>query len=353
MNFTIAEVIDTKKAFKSGEKDENGDALFNGSILVKLNATGGIFSRRKARYAAPCVFNKRIPLIGEQVIVFQAPHTEESSRSNKQSRYYYFSTVNSIDDVTQHNFPRLFDQEYSPNLVKGNKPKILADYEELGYTIKKEPSQTKPLQPFEGDDIWEGRFGQSIRFTRHYDTVNSPGKGVYEQKGVQYWKGKGIDDPLMILKVKTPSSGNSYDIEDIGKDESSIYLTSTHKILKFKPGFNKHSATRAMANWSDSSQIVMNSGRVIVNAQEERAFIVGKEQVVVTGKKVLLQSDKYSVDLDDLMDWLNKSYAEFHKTVTASANYTTAMGPTGPATNASQVTKILTADFPKTFKTPA
>jgi len=68
---------------------------------------------------------------------------------------------------------------------------------------------------------------------------------------------------------------------------------------------------------------------------------------------VLLQSDKYSVDLDDLMDWLNKSYAEFHKTTTQSARYASAMGPTGPATNASQVTKILNADFPKTFKTPA
>ena len=353
--FYVAEVIETKKSFKSEQKDDEGNPIFNGAVQVKIAGDIGIFREVQVVWAAPTDFNRRIPLIGELVLVFKAPTVETHDRNQKTDGYYYLSIINSVNNLTTHHFPLSFKREINRSWISKALSEIIADKEQVGYTFSESAKSAKMLQPFEGDDLWEGRHGQSIRFTRHFEKVNSPGKSIYEQNSQTYWKGKSQNDPIMILKVKKPDRGgsNPYDIEDIDKDESSIYMTTTHKILKLKAGFTAHSNAKTLGTWDKGSQIVVNSDRVVINAKDERAFIIGKEQVVVTGKKVLLQSKKYSVDLDDLMDWLEKAYAEYWKLSTAQANLTTAMGPTAIATNSSVVTKIHKADWAKTFKKPA
>jgi hypothetical protein len=350
----IAEVIDTRKAFKTGQKDDNGNRLFKGAIEVRIGGKKGIFNTVDNVYAAPAFFNKRIPLVGEQVFIFKGMSTEKHDARQKTVDFYYFTLVNVIDDVTLQTMPFNFQRDAINNGKNPLRPAPpgIADFKQIGYTIKKNPSTSKMLQPFEGDDLWEGRFGQSIRFTRHGGFSYPPGPGIYEKNSLTYWPGAKENDPLMIIKVKKPESGNSYDIEDISKDAASIYLTTSQKLLKFKGASSKNLDVKLAPTWSGGSQIVIDADRVIINAKKNKAFLVGKEQSVVTGKKVLLQSDKYKVDLDDLMDWINSAYAEFWKLATAQMQYLTAMGPTAASTNVAQITKIHKVDWNLKFKKP-
>ncbi len=82
------------------------------------------------------------------------------------------------------------------------------------------------LQPFEGDYIVQGRFGQSIRF------------GSTVRKGVTLnpWSSAGTNgDPIVIIRNgqgdKRPADIFSNTVEDINKDGASIYLCSGQVVL--------------------------------------------------------------------------------------------------------------------------
>lgn len=352
--FHIGEVIDTgKKTFKTKQKDDAGEPLFAGSIQVRIGSNSHVLGQVRNIWAAPATFNRRIPLIGEQVLLFTAPSTGTDlplhNADSKPLRYFYFMPYNSVDDFSNHHFPKEWERS-SHN--EGSKPGTpgLNDREELGYTITKSIGGWKPLQPYEGDDLWEGRFGQSIRMSRHFETSNTPGIGIYEVQPT--WRGTSKDDPIMIFRINKPEKGSSYTVEDIKKDDASIYMASKHKLLNMNIGFKKNKDAIKIPSYSSGPQIAIDSDRIVINARKDKAFIIGNTESIITAEKVLLQDKKYKVYLTDLMDWLEKLSGELWKLTTAQATFTTMMGPTAVATNSSQLTKIHKTDFIKKFKTP-
>jgi len=90
-----------------------------------------------------------------------------------------------------------------------------------------EQLNTKPLLPFEGDHILEGRYGNSIRFG-----ATSPGPNDWSSMGQ-------IGDPITIIRNgqsdELDNKGWEPTVEDINRDMSTIYLTSTQKLDKFIP----------------------------------------------------------------------------------------------------------------------
>lgn len=349
--FHVVEVIETKQAYKPNQKDENGKPLFNGSILVRAGGVDSVLGQVKNIWCAPATFNKRIPLIGEQVLMFEAPSVEASATDFKTKRFYYFTPYNTVNDVTTQNFPLFWKREKtSPPFPKNQKSEILADKKEIGYTVSKKMTGTRMLQPFEGDDIWEGRFGQTIRFTRSYKDVNSPGDKIYQVNSKKYWPSRVPEDPIMIIKVKRPSPGTNFDLEDIQTDQSSIYLTTSQKILRFKGGSLNNCDAKGIANWDKGSQVIIDADRVVVNAKNDNAFMLAKNKSIISAKRIILQTDKHKVDVDDLMLWLKKFINLFRQVVSGEAPLTTAMGPTGPGKNAPQTTKLANVDYKLAFK---
>jgi hypothetical protein len=355
----IAEVVETKTAFKTNQKDEKGNYLPIGSIQIRIGASEASLGQVRNVYARPATFNKRIPLIGEQVLVFLAPAIDWSTDGTKSNAFLYLAPYNATDDLVLHQFPKLWLRSGPPSK---SSPQRKSDKKEPGYTFPKIPRKTDMLQPYEGDDIFEGRFGQSIRF----GTTSTGDTAVYELK-TQPWKGGDNTDPIIAMRVKKPTKSGDYGknfnmvggkytkkekytLEDIGKDESSIYLTSTQKIPNFKPGFSKNLIAKQAPNWSSSSQIVVDSGRVVVNAKNDSVIIIGKDKAIVTGKKVILQSDKYNVDLDDLMDFIKSFLSECTNLAQGSAQYATSCGPTSVATNMGQFLNLKTATWTSKFK---
>jgi len=350
----IGEVIETKKAFKPKQKDDEGNVLPLGSIQIRIGSEDHL-GQVKNIWARPAEFSsRRIPLIGEHVIVFTAPTHDNSNEAVKAVGYFYFPPINATDDLTFHHYPKLWKR--SKNTSGGSAPgSRLADQKIPGYTFPKKPKSSKNLQIFEGDVLYEGRFGQSIRFG---STVVG-NTSVYQEK--PWWKGGSNTDPLMIMRVKKPGglgsglsniSNSNYTIEDIDGDESSIYMTSTQKLIKLKSAFSSNRDSLRLGTWSSGAQIVLNSDRIVLNAKKDMAFVLSKNKTIIAGKKVLLQSQKHNVDLDDLMEFIKKFLQMVTDLTKGVKQFSTAAGPTLVSTNMAQFIKHNSVTFNTKFKKP-
>lgn len=339
----IGEVVETKTAFKPNQKDDEGNVLPLGSIQVRIASHDSNLGQVRNVYARPALWNRRVPLIGEHVMMMTAPTNDYTTDDVTSRGFIYYSPINATDDLVLHQMPKAYTRSQDKKLPpKGQR---LADKEIPGYTFPKSPPTVSPIQPFEGDEIFQGRFGTSIRFG---STVVG-NMSVYAKKPT--WNGASNGDPLMIMRVTKPNGGGDYTIEDLGKDDASIYMVTSQILNKFKAGFNKNLDVKTIGTWKGNSQIVIDGERVIINAKKDKAFFIGSTDAIITAEKVLFQSSKYKVDLDELMDFLKKWLEQDKNLATASAQYSTACGPTAVATNAAQFVKLATADFQK-FKLP-
>lgn len=90
----------------------------------------------------------------------------------------------------------------------------------LGDYFEENPNQ-QPLTPTEGDQIYEGRLGQRIRFTSTGpDGINSISDGATPVKD----ENSTIGDPAILLSL------GENPLENINIDQGSFYVLSNHKI---------------------------------------------------------------------------------------------------------------------------
>lgn len=349
--FEIGEVVETKDAYKTNQRDQYGNVKHDGSIRVRVGGNTSLLRNVVTVDAFPLSYRKKIPLIGEYVLLVVAPSNEVQDTNEKYNKYYYVDVINVNNNKTIHQLPGLFRRDKDKHKTSKLVGRNLSDKDEVGYTTKKNSQQYSKLQPFEGDDLWEGRFGQSIRFSRECRRVNDTGIDIYENRPTSYWKGKRQDDPLLVINL-TDKKSSRYHIEDLSSDPASIYLTTAHKLMKFRPGFSRNLDVKRISTWDNGSSIFLNADRIVMNAKSDMAFFIAKKEAVVTSDKVLFQSGKYKVYLDDLMDWLEEAYGELWKLASAQAQFLTSMGPTANSTNVAQITKLHKADWVTKFKTP-
>lgn len=353
----VGEVVETKKCFKSNQVDEKtGNILPIGVIEVRIGHYTDKSGQVRNIFARPLFFHRRIPLIGEHVLIISGPTVETTSADVKDTGFFYLSPMNSTDDLTFHHLPKTWFRKAIPGNPSSS-PFRLADSKIPGYTFFNPPKKIPNLQPFEGDDLLEGRAGQSIRFT---STILG-NISVYEQKPT--WQGAVNGDPLLILRshnfppVYTPrgfseSAGikkfhnpNIYTVENLSKDDSSLYLSTTQifpSLLSsfIKPTF-KELATLPIHN---KSQGIFQSGRIVINAKDDNLFLLGKKKSMVGAKKVIFESEKYAVDLDDLISWLLDWWDIHFKMVSGIKQYATSAGPTLQSAALPDFTKLQVAN---------
>lgn len=171
-------------------------------------------------------FLKYYPVIGEVVMIVSGPGEGLNDKQSFQNLYYFppFSTWNNPNHGAFPNLQKV--AKYQNNLANdpdyaGKSTKIPAY--PLGYTFKQK--NVKNLEYFEGDLILQGRFGQSIRFGSTVPLLKS--RNTWSQNG------KNGDPITIILNEAGNRSGiKTFDsiVEDINKDGSAIYLTSSQTI---------------------------------------------------------------------------------------------------------------------------
>jgi hypothetical protein len=104
-----------------------------------------------------------------------------------------------------------------------------------------EKENVRPLRPYEGDIMIEGRFGQSIRFGSTIDNEKTthPNEWSHNFLSTHGEDSNAIGSPIMIIRNGQvgDEQGESYEhiLEDINGDDSSIYLCSDQQISNFQP----------------------------------------------------------------------------------------------------------------------
>tara|TARA_B100000575_G_scaffold291164_1_gene296412 strand:+ start:14282 stop:15937 length:1656 start_codon:yes stop_codon:yes gene_type:complete len=169
-----------------------------------------------------------LPLRNEIVTLTLAPslnHYSKTGGYSNHAEYYYFPSVNVWGNAGYNPLPREADLK-SPTVNPGQvaaPANLEEDFNlELGtYIDENKVASTKKMLPFEGDMLFEGRFGNSIRF------------GSSTPQGKNSWSENDSEgDPIIVI-----SNGQSGDdemvIENINEDASSIYMLSNQNVSGF------------------------------------------------------------------------------------------------------------------------
>ena len=189
-------------------------------------------------------FIKYYPLINEIVPVITLTSKDYLNDRSEGEDNYYFPPINLWNHPHHNTLPSL------DNYISGDKLSEIRkndDYEhtgllrrtidgELDYEIPlgdyfNEQLNIKPLRPYEGDHILEGRFGNSIRLGA---TARSKVIPISQSNNWSAGAKGDIGDPITIIRNGQAEGldemGWVPTVEDINLDPSSIYLTSNQKI---------------------------------------------------------------------------------------------------------------------------
>jgi hypothetical protein len=217
---------------------------------------------------------KNYPLINEIIYILSLPSTLIGQLTSN-TISYYVSTVALWNHPHHNAYPSNSNEKPSTQqkgynqTELGNTSKITDQTLEikLGNTFI-ERSNIHPLLPFEGDMVYEGRWGNSVRIG---STVkNSPNT----------WSSIGTNgDPILILRNgqgKQTEEGWLPVVENINNDESSIYLTSTQNIPLEAASTNYNSYTNYTPQTPDKyagKQVIVNSGRLVFNSNTDHILL--------------------------------------------------------------------------------
>ena len=147
----------------------------------------------------------------------------------------------------------------------------------------KENSSIKPLQLSTGDVALEGRHGQSLRFG---GTVSKAGSlSNLDSNG----------KPFTILRNGQAQAAGSVCVEDINRDDASIYLVSDHKVplLEANRKFAAAKKPPKFAKDYQGKQIVINSDQVVVNARKDDLELAAKQHLGINAESVSIDGENY------------------------------------------------------------
>jgi hypothetical protein len=267
----------------------NGEWASIGGIVFEFVETPLPGDNLEGRlFALPLLANlKNYPVKNEIVSLIISPDTSINTNTNAY-KYYYLPATN----IWSSNHHNAIPQEVY--LGQGLQPSQKKDYLQVGAgsvrrvtdgstEIKfdngfQERVDIRPIPPFAGDMIVEGRWGNSIR-------LGSTNRSTLENT----WSSVGTEgDPIVILRNGQFSSNLEPWIplsEDISADQGSIYLTSTQKIpvttINFKTNsFNINPPTEPKEY--TKNQILIDSGRLVFVAKEDNLLLTAANSIHIS-----------------------------------------------------------------------
>jgi hypothetical protein len=330
--FFIARVIDISLNSNSEIFNNSGGWAGIGSIKFQqldISVTPSSKNEESTTFAKPITGQlKNYPLVNELVLIFRGPSTKQTQITNTKN-FYYINTVAIWGNQHINAYPDSYftNTDLAPSMGKSN-DEILAGSTNKNTTQTttiplngnsggtfEEKGNIHPVLPFAGDNIFEGRFGNSIRLG------NTSKTGGLQNN----WSSTGDNgSPITILKNGQPLSGSSKGfepiVEDINTDPTSIYLTSTQKIPievasskqdsgegSTVPFSNLAKQTPQSPKSYNAPQVILNSGRLLFNSTTDCIMMSSQKSILAEaredmglksiGGNLTLQSDKGIVSL--------------------------------------------------------
>ena len=258
----------------------------------------------KGSFARPLLpFLKNYPLVNEFVLLFFLPNQEKTQISGN-GDYYYLNPIGIWNSQHHNAFPDNYApyNTSSPSMLKsvfditaGNvqkqstQPLTLNLNGNSGGTFVEKPN-IHPVLSFAGDNIFEGRFGNSIRLGATSNVT---------AEITNNWSKSGANgNPITILRNGQPPTSQTDGwvpvTEDINTDLSSIYLTSDQQIpldiavakkVEGETSTIPFSAVISKAPISPKSfnqqQVILNSGRLLFNTSTDSILFSSQKSIVL------------------------------------------------------------------------
>lgn len=247
------------------------------------------------KIAKPLLANiKTFPLKNEIVFLIRLPDTDSLNNLTDNETYYYLTLISLWNHPHHNAYPNPLNgnnisesqrKDYK-SIEEGNIRRVTDNSTEINLNSTNnsggkfiERINIHPILPFTGDNIFEGRFGNSIRLG---STIKS--KSQYQNN----WSATGQEgDPITIIKNGQPLNSSDEGwlptVENINSDLSSIYVTSTQKIpinvssVNFTGIRSEYSPTFPQSY--NSPQIILNSGRLLLNSTTDSILLSSKKVI--------------------------------------------------------------------------
>lgn len=289
IEWDVAEVIDYDYTYQYVPESESNSTV-NKLFALKVRSCSTYFND-SVYIARPSNINmKLIPLVGEFVLIYKT-FNQEATTDRWREAWYYVTSIDIQSSINENMLPGLSNgatQEEIDNVKPGK-------------TFVKQT--ISPIQPYEGDFLIEGRFGNSIRFG---SSINTNIESGYYYKTPSWFTQNSKSDPIIILsngRKNLPSK--EFIVEDIESDASSLYLTSTQQLTTFKL-----SRSLTVNNNFVGSQFIGTADRIILRAKNDIAIIDAERGIVFnTDETVRIGSDDASEPIPHgtvLLQILNK-----------------------------------------------
>lgn len=253
---------------------------------------------------------KNIPISGEIVMLMKAPNAYNTPSRNS-SDFYYTNAVSLQGSVHHNGLPGVNEfllnkNPNNKNTRNNSEDGIVVKTSELSGVTKTidplfpERLDVFPLQPYPGDILIEGRFGQSIRLG---STINDNEKYPLSP----YWQeGTGASgNPIIIISngtnPKKEKKYNTFILENIDEDDSSIWLTSGQSISfkqasNYTPSIEDKGIDLFKKNGYAGNQAIIASDRIILNARNQELIGFSKEGIAFSSNKI------FSIDSRNLFE---------------------------------------------------
>ena len=320
MSMFIAEVIDDGMAFGKDVQSRLSSvaSLLSGGGEIPIGAiewrTGGDPSLPAVTgIAAPLLpYLGQVPIIGEYVLCFQAPSTDNNDSTAAQS-YYYIGPIQIDNNKNYNETQGVFKRTAGVNPTI---PKPLIP------TFAKK--KVAALQPLFGDTIIQDRNGSTIRMSSTQldnamtymdssikkDIPYKVSGGARDKSGALIKPNK-AGNPIMLLTVGLP--GEESDsitsvvgslgapatlLENVDKDKSIIYLTSDQQLVyKMTRPFKDASTSQPLTGGS-----VFKTDSDNQYADASKSFIYYANQSALTAKSLSQVKHFYKIHTTEKVD---------------------------------------------------
>ena len=268
-------------------------------FFEKVEGDANVKNAEKSIIASPLFPNmKNVPVVNEIVLLIQLPNQDILNNSNSVS-YYYFNPISIWNHPNLNAYPNILNQDETQPSENKTYQEIEAGQvrrstdEEIEYEYNSPAiggtfvasDKIQPLIPFAGDYIIEGRFGNSIRFG---STISGSTSNYTSSLLSNNWSAAGASgEPITLLRNgQAVNKNNSWTptVENINFDKSSIYLTS-NQLIPIASNFTSFPAIKSktittLQSYS-GSQVILNSNRLVFNANNDSIIVNSNENVSI------------------------------------------------------------------------
>jgi hypothetical protein len=264
-------IITTSNTPTSKQFERGGEFSGMGTIFYRdYNSSKKIVGSLTDEFLQECDIAKPLfpqfsyfPLIGELVYIIDLP-SPATQKIDGASQKYYITPINIWTNIQ----------------VNAQTPTKEIP---IGKTFV-EKDDIRNLLSFEGDYILQGRKGNSVRF----------GTTVKNLSYVNNWSDNslgGDGDPITIIsnghqwdRSLESRVSQSYFIENINVDASSVYLTTSQKIPLnvSKTNINPITSPVPVKEYIDGSMVVINADRVVLNSKKENLMFFAEKNIEIS-----------------------------------------------------------------------